>query len=328
MTELATSIIQKVKGELQIADDLSATELYDLLHKYRSSQHPDQFIDVKRKKEAEEKFKQLNILLLELANFIEQEKQQKKPSEIIPFQKDYEIVKSKQQLINHEETIKGLLSTKEVNEREIKTLKKQILKLQGNKADEKTTDLIKHYKPSKRSLLSQGITFLLTLTIGVLTKVEKAADILTKYFPFDPAYLNYIIFGILVFIPLRFLKSYLEEGQIENTAKRIRIPLFINKFLNYLTEKDIKDTFTEMNVYEFLILELAPRNFITKLLQTNIFNLYSETTIDSLKDIFIYNLLNKQLISISSAEQLDRKFKIAKTYPYSSPYFDIDELEF
>ena len=41
MTELTTSIIQKVKDELQTNEELSATELYDLLHKYRSSQHPD-----------------------------------------------------------------------------------------------------------------------------------------------------------------------------------------------------------------------------------------------------------------------------------------------
>ncbi len=328
MTGVTTSIVQKVKDELQVSDDLIPTELYDLLHKYRSSQHPDKFMDEERKKEAEEKFKRLNSLLLELANFIEQEKQQKKPSEIIPYQKDYEIVKTKQQIINYEATISDLQFINRMNEGEIKTLKRQILKLQGDKADEKTTDLIKHYKPSKRSLLSQGVTFLLTLTIGVLTKVEEVANILTKYFPFDPAYLNSIIFAVLVFIPVRFAKMYVEEGQIENTAKRIRTPLFINKFLNYLKNKGAKDTFTEMNVYDFLSSELAPKTFLTRFLQVNIFVFYNETTIDSLKDIFIYNLLNKQLISISSAEQLDRKFKILKTVHYTSTNFDLDELDF
>jgi len=328
MTVLSISIIQKVKDELQTTEDLSTTDFYDLLHKYRSSQHPDKFMDEARKKDAEEKFKRLNSLLLELANFIEQEKQQRKPSEIIPFQKDYEIVKSKQQLINYEEIISNLQFMEKMNKGEIQTLKKQILKLQGDKADEKTADLIKHYKPSKRSLLSQGITFLLTLTIGILTKVEDVASILTKYFPFNPAYLNYIIFGVLAFIPLRFLKKYFEEGQIENTAKRIRTPLFINKFLHYLTEKEVKDTFREMNVYEFLSLELAPNNFMTRLVKSNIYNLYNEATIDSLKDIFIYNLLNKQLISISSAEQLDRKFKIAKTTHYSSIDSNLDDHYF
>ncbi|MCZ2474835.1 hypothetical protein G9H61_05220 [Aquirufa ecclesiirivi] len=328
MTKLAVSIIQKVKDELHSSEDLNSTELYDLLHKYRSSQHPDKFMDNERKKEAEEKFKRLNSLLLELANLIEQEKLNKNPSEIIPFQKDYEIVKSKQELINNEETIKDLLRTKQIKDSEIKALKIQILKLQGDKADEKATDLIKHYKPTKRSLLSQGITFALTFTISVLTKVEEVAGILTKYFPFDPAYLNYIIFSVLVFIPLRFFMRYFKEGRIENTSKKIRTPLFINKFMKYLTEKNINDTFTELNVYEFLSLELANKKFLIKLFQSNIFNLYSVTTIDSLKDIFIYNLLNKQLISISTAEQLERKFKIAKTYNYSLQYYDLEDLDF
>lgn len=328
MTNLTRSIIQKVKDELCVSEDLTSTELYDLLHKYRSSQHPDKFLDEQRKIDAEEKFKNLNTLLLELASQIEQEKQLKMPSEIIPFQKDYEIVKSKQLIINYESIIEDLQLSKRVAENEIKSLKKQILKLQGDKADEKAIDLVKHYKPSKRSLLSQGITFLLTFLIGVLSKIEEVAAIIAKFFPFDPSILNYIIFGVLVIIPLRFIKMYMEEGKIENVAKRIRTPLFINKFLINLTDKGIIDSFTEMNVYEFLSKELTPRSFFVRFWNSSIFNLYTETTIDSLKDIFIYNLLNKQLISISSAEQLDRKFRILRTIHYSSQNFDFDNIEF
>lgn len=318
MEELTTSIIQDVKDELQETGDITSTELYDLLYKYRNSQHPDKFFDEERKKDAEEKFKKLDPLLVKLAKYIEQEKQQKKPSEIILYEKEYENIKNRQEIINYEASIKNLQFTKEMNEREIIDLKKQILNLQGDKVDEKTDDLIKHYKPSKNSLLSQGITFVLTLIIGAVTKIDDVAKILSKYFPFDLIYLNYFIFGILIFIPIRFVKMYFEEGQIENTAKRIRTPLFINKFLKYITDTDkgIKDTFTEMDVYEFLRMELAPKNFFSKLFRANIFDLYNEATIDSLKDIYIYNLLNKQLISFSSAEQLDRKFKIVKTLYY------------
>ena len=124
MTQLSISIIQKVRDELNVSSDLESTELYDLLHKYRNSQHPDKFTNEERKKEAEEKFKYLNTLLLELSNLIEQEKQQRKPSEIIPFQKDYEIVKTKQQNIIHEEEIEELKQTIRVNEFTIRELKK------------------------------------------------------------------------------------------------------------------------------------------------------------------------------------------------------------
>lgn len=325
MKELATSIIQKVKDELQESGDLSATELYDLLHKYRSSVHPDRFMDEERKKDAEEKFKKLNSLLVELSNFIEQEKQQKKPSELIPYQKDYEIVKTKQQIIQYEELINRLEQDNKAYESEVKLLKKEMLKLLGDKVTEKTAELIKHYKPSKKNLVSQGVTFLITLMIGVLTKIEEVANILTKYFPFNPSYLNYLVFGVLVYIPIRFIKKYTEEAQIERTAKRIRTPLLLKQFIIYLSVRDKKDTFTEMNVYDFLSSELAPRNSIARFIRKNIYNLYNETTIDSLKDIFIYNLLNKQLITISNADQLDRRFNIVKTRRFNLTDFELDD---
>ena len=198
MTQLSISIIQKVRDELNVSSDLESTELYDLLHKYRNSQHPDKFTNEERKKEAEEKFKYLNTLLLELSNLIEQEKQQRKPSEIIPFQKDYEIVKTKQQNIIHEEEIEELKQTIRVNEFTIRELKKELLKLLSDKVDEKTSELIKLYKPSRRNLFSLGIIFFLTFTISILTKVEDIAKILNKYSPLDQQTFNYIIFVIFI----------------------------------------------------------------------------------------------------------------------------------
>lgn len=45
MPDITPSIIQKVKDELNIQEELPPTELYDLLHRYRNSQHPDRFTD-------------------------------------------------------------------------------------------------------------------------------------------------------------------------------------------------------------------------------------------------------------------------------------------
>lgn len=328
MSEITISIIQKVKEELSISEDLESTELYNLLHKYRSSQHPDKFVNDERKKVAEEKFKKLNTLLLELANYIEQEKQQKKPSDILPFQKDYEIVKTKQQSIEYEEIIKSLKLKIEVKEINIKELKKEILKLRSEKVDEKTIELIKLYKPTKRNLYSLGISFLLTIIAGVLIRVDDIAQIINKYSPLDQKVFNYIIFIILIFIPLRYLKMLFEESQIEKASKKIKTPLFISKFVKYLDNKDSKDSFTEMDVYDYLYNSLYPKNIISRLFLSGIFNLYNETTIDSLKDIFIFNLINRQLISISSANKLDRRFKIINTTYYNNISFDLDDLSF
>ena len=327
MTELNKSIIQKVKDELEITDDLSSTELYDLLHRYRSSQHPDKFTDDKRKEEAEEKFKNLNTLLQELASYIETEKLQKKPSEIIPFQKDFDLVKSKQANVNLEETINRLELTIRVNEITIRDLKRELARLRSEKVDKKTKELIKLYKPTKKNLFALGITFFLTFIIGILTKIEEIATIISKYFPFNEKILNYIIFGILVLIPMKYMKMVYEESRIQKLSNKIKTPLFINKFYQYLKNNDITESFAEINVYDFLTNQLIPKNKIIKFINSKVFHLYSEITIDSLKDIFIYNLINKQLINISTAEKLDRTFRIVKGYNHRD-FDDFDDLDF
>jgi len=57
--EITNSIIQEVKDELGISYDIPSTRLYDLLHKYRPTQHPDKFTDENLKEVAEEKFKKI-----------------------------------------------------------------------------------------------------------------------------------------------------------------------------------------------------------------------------------------------------------------------------
>lgn len=324
MKKLDKSIIQRVKDELDISDDLSSTELYDLLHKYRSSQHPDNFIDSDKQKEAEEKFKSLSSLLQELASFIEKEKLQKKPSEIIPYEKDFELVKTKQTNVRLEEEIENLKLTIRVNEYKIKELKKELVKLRSDKLDEKTKNLIELYKPSKKNLFALGITFFLTFIIGVLSRIDEIATLMSKYSPLDKTIFNYIVFIILVLIPIKYLKMIYEESRIQKLAKKIKTPLFIHKFSEFLEEKNDKDKFVEMDVFNFLHAQFFPKNVFRRFFFTKVFNLYNEITIDSMKDIFIYNLFNKQLIEISSAENLSRSFSIIKKFRYA----DLDENEF
>jgi hypothetical protein len=320
MKEITASIIQKAKDQLNTTEDLPATELYDLLHKYRSSNHPDKFTDKDLKEKAEEKFKDLNVLLKELQSFVEKESLEKKPSELVVYQKDFELIKLKQELIALEETNKSLTINITSKEYEIEKLTKALNKVRNVELEEKTSDLITLYKPNSKSLFSLGVTVVLTLVAGVLTKIEEVANLINKYSPFEPTTFKYIVFAVLLFFILRYCKKSIEGSQIEYAAKRIKTPLMINKFVNYLDNKGIGDSFTEMNVYDFLSQEFIPKNYFSKLFFSKIFHLYSETTIDSMKDIFIYNLINRKLVTISSADRLDRKFRIAK----SSYYMDYD----
>jgi hypothetical protein len=317
MSNIEKNIIQKVKEELQVSEkeNLSSTELYDLLHKYRSTQHPDKYADDALKKIAEEKFKHLNELLLELSKHIEQEKQQQLPSEIVLHQKDYEIVKIKQQTVDYEKEVQSLKMTISREEDIIKNLQEEISQLQKEKINTETQDLIKLYKPSKKSIFSLGITFFLTIIIGVLSKVDEIAELIGKYFPFNIEVLNIIILIILIIIPLYYLKKRLDEDIIEKTAKIIITPIFISKFMKDLETKSgmgdrETDSFKELDVCQYITQQLS---YGFKYSYSKLF-IYNAISINALKDIFIYNLLNKKLISISTADKLDRKFTISKPY--------------
>jgi hypothetical protein len=319
MSNIEKNIIQKVKDELQVSEDLSSTELYDLLHKYRSTQHPDKYTDDAMKKIAEEKFKHLNELLLELSKNIEQEKQQQLPSEIVLHQKEYEIVKIKQQTVDYEKEIKSLKDNINCKEWEIKNLQEEINNLQKEKISKETQDLIKLYKPSKKSIFSLGITFFLTLIIGVLSKIDEIAGLITKYFSFNIEFLNVIILIILIVVPLYYFKKRLDENIIEKVAIKISTPIFINGFMKYLETNRWKegekiDSFTELDIYQYITQQLKD-SYGFKYSYSKVF-IYNEISINALKDIFIYNLLNRKLISISTADKLDRKFNISKSYSY------------
>jgi len=320
MEELVVSVIQKVKDVLNIKEELSSEDLYDRLHDYRSTLHPDKFLSEDQKKVAEEKFKNLSLLLKELHNHIEFEILNKKPSELIPYKKEIELINTKQIAVNYEEKIQGLEKNIDQKDAEIKRLKKELKSIRSNKVDEKTQELIKHYQPSKGNLVKLGVAFALTLAIGVISRIDQIAKYLAKYSPVPAEFLNTAIFIIIVLIPFLFLKSYFEKQRVEFLAKKIRTPKFIQDFSYSVTS----DSFTELDVYNFLFRKLVPRNPMIRFLYSKIFILYSEPTIDSLKDIFISNLYNKQFIYISSTKMLDRMFKI---HNYSSIFQSDDDEE-
>ncbi|WP_417801180.1 hypothetical protein [Tenacibaculum sp.] len=314
--EITNSIIQEVKDELGISDDIPSTRLYDLLHKYRTTQHPDKFTDENLKEVAEEKFKKINSLLDKLSQYIELEKQQKPANELSIFQNDYEITDLKQSTVHLEKEIEKLKNEIKSNEYLIKRIRKENKRLKKDYVDKKTEELIKEYKPTKKSLLSLGIIFILTLITGVLTKVEEIANFIFKYSPFEESTLNFTIFSILILIPVFYGKMLFEQKQIKKASKLIKTPKLTKEFLDYLKEKELERDFNEYNVYEFLHSKFISQNRIVRFINSKIFHLYNDNTIDDLKDLFVYNLLNKKLIVFSEADKLDRNFRIVTKYSY------------
>lgn len=71
---LQLSIVEKVKYAINCNSDIDEYKLLELLTKSIINNHPDKYINEENKKQAEEKFKQLNELKSEFDNYLEQQR--------------------------------------------------------------------------------------------------------------------------------------------------------------------------------------------------------------------------------------------------------------
>lgn len=325
MTDLDKNPIEKSKALLGIEKEISTNELYDKLYDYRNSQHPDKFQDDEIKKKAEENFKEAGILLESLKRDIELQLVNKNPSEIIPYQDIYESIQLKQSIVSYQNEISELKQRLSLKDYENSDLKKELKALRLDKLNEKKDELKQQYAPSRKSIFSNGIVFILALIASIFTKIEEIASFISKYSPIPESVFNYILFGILVFIPVRYFYRYLKQTVINHIAQLIITPPMIQLFLAKLKEDNKIDSFSEIDVYSFIQRIQYPKLKIIRIIYCGVFSIQAFNVLNSLKDIFIYNLLSKQLIEISRADNLDRNFRIVKGYYHFS--LDDEDLD-
>lgn len=320
----------KAKELLGISSSIEINNLYNQLYNYRLTQHPDRFTDEDARKIAEENFKEAGVLLDALKASIEKQIAKKKPSDIIPIQKDLDTINVKQENRGYQDKIRDLELRLDIATGEVTNLKKELHSLQRGKVRERTEDLVKHYKPTTQKLLTLGITFLFSLIISILSKVEEIALFIAKYSPIDQRIINATIFGLLLFVPSSVIWLYLKQNILNRYAKLIVSPPYVKDFLFHLdTEKDKEPKdFTENDVFEYLEYKLGPFNRFLRFITRRVLGIHSVIATDSLKDIFIYNLLSKRLIEISNANMLERRFSIVKSryYHFNLDDFDLEDL--
>lgn len=319
MNKLEKTTIDKAKEMLGIdTDNIKKDELYDQLYEYRISQHPDKYQNEDAKKAAEENFKEAGILLNTLKKDIELQLVKSKPSEIVPFQKIYDNIQLKQNTVDLENEIQDLKTRLRGLGIENNDLKKELKSVRIEKLSEKQDELKQQYAPSKKGIFSNGIIFILTFITAIFTKIEEIANFLSKYSPIPDKLFNYILFGILIFIPVRFFYMYLKQNCVNTIAQLIITPPMIQLFLTHLKNEKKIDDFAENNVYNFILRVQYPKNRFVRIFINKLFGIQSHNVLNRLKDIFIYNLLSKQLIEISRADNLDRNFRIVKGYYHIS----------
>jgi len=309
--ELQKNLKTRAKEILKIEEECSYVELYERLREYRKHMHPDKFADDETKKEAKEKFQEIQDILEELKRAIDKERLEKKSTEIQYYQSNYDNVELEKKIddVNAEkekleDEIKKLERTKE-------NLEEEISNREENNLKEDIKNLEASYKPSKINLASFGVTFVLSTIFTIFSQIENITEKIKIYAPMQDAYIDKLIFWIFIILLIINIKILFERNYIKRRANEICSPIIISKFMGFLNGKEIGsvDEFKEMDVYEYLA---GDDSKIKNILKFFGFRIYYVETINNLKDIFIDNLLRKKFITISSADKLDRTFRIKK----------------
>ena len=311
-THIDKSIIQRTKDILQIDEELSSIELLKLTKNYRKRIHPDKFSEEKAAEEAGEKFKEIGSLIDELDRYIQNEKLQRSAQELALYAPLYDNVSLQGQLDDALEKVQTL-------EEEAADLTKKNAELEESLKIKKDDELEKEnielknlYKPSGQKMASLGIMFLLSASFAVMTKIEEVSVVLKKYSPVPESMINNVIFSIFIFLLILVIKQLVENHFISKKSNEVCSPKFSKEFIEHLKETNEYEenkaiTFSESNAFSFIY---GKDNKFKKLLSILGFRLFNIDTSDKLKNYFINSLLNKKLIVITHAKDLDRNFAI------------------
>src|ERR1035437_3544506 len=290
-TEIVLSVIQKVKNALDITDDFDALTLYDLLYDARNNSHPDKYSE-ETKDEAEEKFKKLNQLLNELKIYIDQERLNKKPSEITLYQDRYNLIQIKKHSIDLEEA-------NEKQKKEIDSLKLKINdnidskeEVNLNNLKEAQSDLEKLYIPKKSKFILISLNVVFIIFLNIATKINSLKEKLIDIFPFESKYLNFILFGILIIITINFVINRIKLHKVKRISEELISPRIIKEFYTrYKKEGPINYYksiyFTESDVTEFIGHQYSKRRYLKSLAYyiEDIFVISDDKSINHLRDI-------------------------------------------
>lgn len=320
--EIVIDIIDRVKKYLQIEDNLSSVELLHLLKEHRKRIHPDKFSEEHAKKEAENKFKSLGELIDELDNFIQNDMLQRPAKEVALYEPIYDNFLLQKNLDRALKKSEELNSTIKYLKEENEDLQKVINEKRSNELEHEEREIKNLYKPSSRSLFSLGITFLLALVLAIMTRIDNISELLKKYSPLDNQIINNTIFILFILLLIIIIKQYVENlllrRKIQTVCSTSSFKLFYKQLVEkkQWNDKNPKE-FNELDVFDFIY---GSKDWYKTVLSKLGFNLYHVGTYEKVKDYFINTLLNKKLIKVYYAKELDRTFTIkdGKSYYYYS----------
>lgn len=318
--DIDLTLIQKVKEVLQVTDDFSSIELLQLLKDHRKRIHPDKFTEETAKKEAEEKFKTIGQLIEELDRVIQIEKVNRGAKELALYEPLYDNVTLQNELEEAKGKIEDLESKNDELQKANDELQKALEEKQTSEIEKEAQELKGLYKPSPQRLASLGIVFLLSAALVTMTKIEEVYAVIIKYSPIEETYIRPVVFGVFIFTLFIVIKQFIENKAMARRTGEVCSPLHCRDFLQYLSkikeqEENRPKIFTESDALAFIY---GRATWWKKALSFLGFKMFHIETNDRLKNYFINTLLNKKLITIYHAKDLDRAFMVrdGKSYYY------------
>lgn len=292
-SENEDDIVQRVKDFLDTTEDIQPTDLYDLLFAYRNSMHPDRFHEDSQKSTAEERFKVANTLLHDLRLFIEHRSLVVTPKDLIPLQREYELIRARDDSIRKDEEIQEIKRDLELAKWEVAQLKKRLETLGAQKIRETRTELIRKRGPHAVHATTAAIGVVLTASWATISQFSDFLRRIRELLPLNAVWLDWLFALLLVGSLLWFLRQLVQKHRLKCFLEIASLGKITLQFQNFLVERKKLRKFTESDVSEFIEDRFASRRIWQRLLENRT---KDPLILEQIKDFFIVTLLGRELI--------------------------------
>lgn len=297
---------ERILEVLSIDKNTSFTddELCQMLKKKRVKYHSDKMTDTDLKADFDKKFIELDTLY---KAFTKEKVKENQSTEIVLQTKELDYFETKQENIELEETIENLKNENLKNEKIISDLKNSIKIVSRESILKERESLINTIKPRKRDYFKTlGVIASLTIGLNILTKFQSISTVLRESFRVNANYILIILFSIICIL---YIYNLIREYLIKNKSLSICTANFVREF-----GKARYSNFSESDVFNYISDKLKSKKGFVNWIYRKIFNIYNDSTLEVLKQIFILELLNKKSIRLGEIYELEQKYIIVRQY--------------
>ena len=191
---------------------------------------------------------------------------------------------------------------------QIKQFEKGLQEKQGSEISKREQELFSSYRTAKKIIISIILLFLLMGIIIIFTRVKSIANLISQYACYFDKIIIILVVAIFIAVPVYAIIKCFRYRKIKDKIAEVKSPSYIKNFFCEISkEKSVQNEFTESKAYDYIF---GKQCIIIKILFKIGIKFFAIETVNFLNDIFINNLLQKQLIEIGHAEKLDRYYKI------------------